>query len=374
MSHRADHTFFDEKLGWSQRKDRILGAYLVAYLPKIATQRRPILLVDGFAGAGKFSDNSDGSPLIMLRAVRKASTPRTSIMAIEADPVLFQRLSHVVQDLPEINPHQGRFLDYIDEIEIAARTSSVFLYLDPFAARGLDMSQLLRVFQWIKKGSSVEVLINFQVSIFARWALSAVKSRISPETDGDVPSTPEIEELDSIVGGNWWRVLATESVDFVNLTNRIVDGYCDTLRRSFNEVCFHPIFAKTTNSVPKYVLVFGSRHPDALELMNDEMVKSHRSLVESELNAEPQGHLFVQPKQLPPDIAAALREIVVNNLDSPMRRGLLIQRTIRSNFGQFLRKEIRGEIEKQLIGGSIRSETGKVRINDDVVISRVGSQ
>ena len=46
------------------------------------------------------------------------------------------------------------------------------------------------------------------------------------------------------------------------------------LRRRFTEVGHLAIKAKPTHRVPKYYLLFASRHPDGLKLMNDAMVKS----------------------------------------------------------------------------------------------------
>ena len=61
MGHKADKSFFDEKRHWSKRKDKILECYLTPYLSKIATQGHPVLIVDAFAGPGKFGDGEPGS-------------------------------------------------------------------------------------------------------------------------------------------------------------------------------------------------------------------------------------------------------------------------------------------------------------------------
>lgn len=370
MSHRADESFFDAKLTWSERKDRILGSYLVAYLPKIATQGKPVLLVDGFAGKGKFEDGSPGSPLIMLEAVRSYPSARARILAIEANKNLFARLSEVVRGFPEIQAVNDRFLNRLAEIEAAASTHSVFLYLDPFTAKGLDLVQLERVFSWLSRRQSIEVLVNFQAPIFARWALKALGRSIASEPSEEIPTTPETRELDGIVGGDWWRDPASKASEFDALVRAVVDGYCRRLRCAFAEVCFHEVFARSTHEVPKYVLVFGSRHPDALLLMNDEMVKSGHSLRKEELAESVQPGLFDRIDQAPIEHAHRLPRIVLEALDKRMARGMLILTIIRRHFGIFLRKEVRGVIEKLIHEGRVRTATGKPRINDDVEIWR----
>lgn len=94
MPHRADNSFFDKKRPWSQQKDNILGYYLHPYLTKVSQLRKPILLVDGFAGPGKFLDGKLGSPLILCRQAETARQrgAEVSVLCIERDEELFRRL------------------------------------------------------------------------------------------------------------------------------------------------------------------------------------------------------------------------------------------------------------------------------------------
>ena len=59
------HPFFKEKREWSKVKDRIVRDYVTCYLKTITYRRRPIIIVDAFAGPGRFEDGADGSPLII---------------------------------------------------------------------------------------------------------------------------------------------------------------------------------------------------------------------------------------------------------------------------------------------------------------------
>src|SRR6266536_6228100 len=62
---QTEISFFDAKRSWSVIKDRVLGNYMRPYLTKVRLLGRPIILVDCFAGEGKFGDDQPGSPLIM---------------------------------------------------------------------------------------------------------------------------------------------------------------------------------------------------------------------------------------------------------------------------------------------------------------------
>jgi three-Cys-motif partner protein len=66
--------FFSKKKPWSEIKDDILSWYLEPYIAKILATRKPLLIVDCFAGKGKFDDGSDGSPLIILKNVMNTTS------------------------------------------------------------------------------------------------------------------------------------------------------------------------------------------------------------------------------------------------------------------------------------------------------------
>jgi three-Cys-motif partner protein len=63
--------FFAGKRPWSIIKDQVLEQYMPGYLAKVNRLRRPILLIDGYAGPGVFDDGKPGSPLIMCAAAEK---------------------------------------------------------------------------------------------------------------------------------------------------------------------------------------------------------------------------------------------------------------------------------------------------------------
>jgi len=44
----ASSNFFEGKRPWSKIKDQVLGHYLPAYIAKVNTKGKPILLIDAF--------------------------------------------------------------------------------------------------------------------------------------------------------------------------------------------------------------------------------------------------------------------------------------------------------------------------------------
>ena len=66
----ASNDFFEKKKDWSLLKDQIIGNYLKPYIAKILSTRKPLVIVDCFAGKGKFSDETFGSPLVIAEHIK----------------------------------------------------------------------------------------------------------------------------------------------------------------------------------------------------------------------------------------------------------------------------------------------------------------
>lgn len=370
MAHKADASFFDHKRVWSKRKDQILSYYLDPYLAKIRQRRNPVLLVDGFAGPGKFGDGEIGSPLLMCAKAQSAlaiTGPPIGVLCIESDPALFSKLEQNLSGFPFANAISGEFLAQVDRIVSAAKTSSVFLYMDPFVASDVEWEALEQIARLIgTANASVELLLNFNTPSFVRWGLAAL-SRPVPDIDAEVedpeqadamtPAPPALERLSRVVGGPWWREILDANRSFPEMLRDVADGFGAKLRTQFSEVCWLAIKKLETHRVPKYDMFFGSRHPDALELMNDAMVKA-RGVSDFQID------LFAVD-----DLDQAILRLTADWI----KRGALILAVIRESFCRFLRKDIRGRVEALLKDGSLESETGKPRINDDVRVRCKGA-
>lgn len=376
MSHKAGESFFESKKPWSIRKDRILGEYITAYLPKVATQKKPILIVDGFAGPGKFDDGTAGSPLILAKAIEKAQVRvGASLLCIERNAELFQRLRSNLSGFAFTDPRLGSFSENIELIEHAARSHSIFLYVDPFTVEGLAWQELDQVFQHLHKSrSSVEVLLNFNAASFARRGLAALQMTSTlddsiddgDEVDAPFVDPPSIATLNKILATDEWQDVMRGNEHFSTKVARLNQLVRDRLLQRFNFVCSHAMFAAPTHTTPKYYLDFASRHPDALILMNDAMTKSRESLAAM---ARPnEATLFeTRSEELVPDLSK-IDEAVLNLANDPTPRKLLMIEIVRHEFGKYRWSEIRGAIERLLKSGKLQSETGKWRINDDTKI------
>jgi hypothetical protein len=366
LPHKADKSFFDRKRPWSERKDQILACYLEPYLAKVARRRQPILIVDGFAGPGKFGDGKIGSPLIICGKAQGlvARGVAVSVLCIESEPEVYELLCTNLSGFSFAEPAPGTFLDHIPKIRDLARTHTTFLYVDPWTVEGLEWAALDSVFSEVMRaGGSVELLLNFNAPSFVRRALAALKCDV-PLIDPDIEDaeeydlgpvlSPSSEHLTRIVGGSWWEDVLASSTDFREQVRRVAEEVCNMLRLQFTEVGRLAIKAKPAHRVPKYYLLFASGHPDGLRLMNDAMVRTRgTSMFYLDLFAR-----------------SDLDRLILDVAEGWIPRGELILAIIRQAFCMFSRSEIRSAVEDLLKSHALTSSTGKTRINDTVKVRR----
>ncbi len=365
MAHKADKDFFANKRSWSTRKDYILEYYLKPYLPKVAQLRKPILLVDCFAGPGKFDDGQPGSPLIMCdRASDFLSRPHAvdvRVRCIESHPDLYDRLKENLIPYAFAEARQGSFDEFVARIVSAARSETTFLYIDPFKPYDLSWSSLETIFDHVEDNVSIEVLLNFNAAIFARMTLAALRRDIptpdplvedSDEVPMELVKSATIERLNAAVGGDWWRNKLSSNPSFSHYVSMLADGVMENLKTRFNEVCHIPVKASEHHKVPKYYLVFASRSSAALRLMNQAMLKAKHS-----------GYVTMDMIAL-----TELPDLVLQAGKNRITRGELISAVIRDRFCQFDEKQIRDQVYEFVNEGQMRAETEKARFNDKTLV------
>ena len=275
--------FFREKKPWSKYKDLILDYYLEPYLQKVKNLRKPILIVDCFAGPGAFDDNELGSPLIIMEKLRRLHESGYQVTGffIEANKELYTRLEKNIRDsnVP-IETRFGNFNEYVDEIADLARDHSAFVYLDPIKPSHLRFDEMRSVYEKLRAGQSIEALINFMSWGFLRGVWGSTSHMMSL---GKIkPEHPQVLRFNHIAGGTYWQKIAfDDSLSQTERTDRLANGYANQLHRWFKYVLPYPIREKYETSYPKYHLVFGSRSHDAVDLMNRAMVKARREFIKA---------------------------------------------------------------------------------------------
>jgi three-Cys-motif partner protein len=376
--------FFKKKREWSRYKDFILRYYLEPYIAKVSTLGKPVLIVDCFAGCGSFEDGEDGSPLIMCKTIQKAGAKAVPIKAefIEEKKDNYDCLVECLKPYRDFaTPCLGTFEENLPALAEKARDHTVFLYVDPYTVKGLIFKRMKAVYDMIRKASaSVEVLINLNVATFMRWGLSTLKAtrkddeplRCSEDDEADYQADDpaekvELATLDEIAGGGYWRSIALDTeTSFPDKLEHFTRYYLQKLTGSFPFTASCEIKSKYEHQVPKYSLVFGTRHPDGVELMNDAMCNARLEFLGNQFS---KGWLFDCTPQCEIPDEDKLREdmLALVRKEKSLTRKALRQRLICGPyFGKVVSTSMNRVVTELLKSNQLFSNTGKTRINDEV--------
>ena len=419
--------FFDQKRRWSRVKDDILRHYLRPYLAKVRRLGKPVYVVDAFAGPGTFGDGAeDGSPFIIARAV--AEYPPDQVRAL-----FFNRLRRHHDQLAEAIRQRGyadqcaaRHGDAQDllrrtaaEIERDAPNATVFVFLDPFGASGIEFDTIARLLD--RKGASTEFLVNIRASALHRMASARATSQradfSAAEWDDDVPYSEERRQRDlgEIDEENSWANAWAEEVagDEAELAGELsetgaplsaedqIDRWHVTLdaifgkrvrwspsllnlsappstriegaMRSFRDALReHTRYAGACEVRPNaggataHYITFCSRSPDALILMNDAMLAATQR---NEHAARYEGTMFAgtsweDVRTTPAEEIARVARETLGGEPRGLERRALVARVIGKRFVEFKRAEIRGVLEGMVRTGELEAVSPTGRFNE----------
>jgi three-Cys-motif partner protein len=267
---RYEDDFFEGKRPWSVIKDQVLGSYMSPYLAKVKQLKRPILLVDGFAGPGVFEDGSAGSPLIICQAAEKFARGNYRAFFFNNKPQFNAKLTSILDKrglLGPATPILGDTTELLLMLPTLLQDQTVFLYLDPLGPTGCPYS-LLEPFLTRRIDYSTEIVLMMHMPIAHR--LAARKAVEAGREEESLIKTYH-RTLTRIFGGDYWRSimlasdLSTETRDL-----KLIEAYRQRLAKYLPYTGFCPV-RDTEKDHIKYFIAFASRHPDAMLLMNDAM-------------------------------------------------------------------------------------------------------
>ncbi len=305
----------------------------------------------------------------------KKSSINIQCLFVEKNPHLYSKLNADVGQLPRTKCVNDDFLNVIPFIIKESATKTVFLYLDPFTVQGLEWAPLARVFGALEKSRSIELLLNLNVQSFCRRAISALALEMPVASDSYSVVEDEIniesltlDQLNRVAGGDWWiRPLRDDKKLYSEKLDLILQGFVDRLREYFAEVCVYNV-KQLDRLLPKYALVFASRHPLALKFMNDAMIQARD--MQADIEAPKDGSLFeTRSELLVPDLGR-LPQLVLLHAVGSQRREELVAKIIRAAFCQFTAGQIAAAIAELAEKDELRFTSATNRLNDDAIVSR----
>jgi three-Cys-motif partner protein len=160
----------------TEAKHEILRRYLGAWLSilgrgKAGKQPNQLILLDGFAGRGRYLEGQPGSPAVMFdRAAEVAGdglVKRVVIRCSEPDATNFGHLNEVAEGLKhdrvKLHATQETFEDvaqkFLAYARKAKRPSPTFVMVDPYGVKGVKLETLKQMLEFDR----VEVLLTFMV-------------------------------------------------------------------------------------------------------------------------------------------------------------------------------------------------------------------
>jgi three-Cys-motif partner protein len=225
-----DTTFFQGKRPWSKIKDKVLRGYMPAYLNKIKELGRPILLIDGYAGPGIFSDGGTGSPLIMCESAEQHVPDKYQAIFVNYNRKHHQTLEDVLIEKGwrhKATPILGDSTAFLAQLSEALSDQTLFVYLDPFGLRGCEFSTL-EPFLTRSKTFSTEIVLNVSMPITHRLA-SANKVAMGKADDPRIVSYHQ--RMTAVFGGDYWKDIYFSDLTAEDKEFALIQGYQQRIAR-----------------------------------------------------------------------------------------------------------------------------------------------
>jgi len=371
----SESSFFEGKRPWSRIKDRILELYMTPYLRKVATLGKPIVLVDCFAGPGKFKDGSEGSPLIMCTRAEENVPGKYMALFVNKEKnhhtTLVETLSAYIEKKVAF-PILGSARELLRALKDMVDEGTLFVYLDPFGLQGCEFD-LIRPLLERGTSQSTEIVINVSMPTLHRFA---ARHAVEEGRSDDSQIKWRHESLTKVLGGEYWKEIMFDSkLTASEREEKVMEGYRKLLQSylPFSGSC--PVQARRLSRI-KYYVTFCSRHPDALLLMNDIMLSAYHGYMHR-LELEEEIPLFAEafPSWRDEHYSTVRGELKAITYDSICKCPGRIRTTIwglilRSHFMRFGSWEFRKVVDELVEEGKIESPTARKtkRLNDYCIL------
>lgn len=222
-----------------------------------------VVLVDGYAGPGKYEDGSPGSPLLLVETARKSNAWKTNVRCVfcERDMDTAHHLRQVLgaeagDDLRH-EVFDGPIEQWVAAIVREAESSPMLAFLDPFGV-GMPYEALTKQLLARPRHVPTEVLININVE--AVWRIGGLLKKGVLERGTE----QTLARMDQSLGGGWWREEFAAALGTMGAAakaaDHVVAEFCRRVQRDTGFAYFPVLVRRRPGNVPLFILTLFYRH------------------------------------------------------------------------------------------------------------------
>jgi three-Cys-motif partner protein len=263
--------FFVSKQAAAILKHGILSRYLPPFIGKVGSRSlgNRVVLLDGYAGPGRYEDGTPGSPALLADTARQArvSTRSVECHLVEENKKHYGRLVNFLKaEGSELRAtaYQGRVEEHLDSVLQKAVGLPMFAYLDPFGF-GVPLDEVVRLLNRCGSPGAAqptEVLLNFTATGIRRVG------GLLRERDITNASKKTLLRCDQACGGTWWQdVFRSENGE--DPVHAVASRYLSQVCARTGTRGFLLPVKNRKNHKPIYYLIFFTRHGDGIWLFNE---------------------------------------------------------------------------------------------------------
>ena len=262
-------------------KHAIIRQYMRPFLAMTGStsEQGRVVVMDGFAGRGRYPDGAPASAELIMQAVRRLQGSRTVAMFfVEDDQDRYRELDVVVREYVaqglRAKALRGSADDHLDRVIEAAHGVPLFLFLDPCGAL-LPFRRLARVVGSARRDvrPQTEALLNFSADFTRRTA-----GQLAAGRTGEAG----VSRMDATCGGPWWRATAMEALrssatgNFEPAAEAVAAGYAQRMASAGSMLQVTVPVRRRLHHQPVYHLVYLTRSKYGLWVFADALATARQ--------------------------------------------------------------------------------------------------
>jgi three-Cys-motif partner protein len=274
VSKGTSSGLLDEVRSQSVFKHAILNSYFIPFVTMTTkwVESKRVVLLDGFAGRGRYPNGKPASGEHMLLAALKAkNVARVEVVLVEQERSDYEQLAQVTEEYRRKGvtaaAFHGDVSDHLEGVVHQARGVPLFLFLDPCGAN-VPYQTVERALAAERKARrpATEALLNISADLTRRAAGAANKG---------LHDHPAIAKLNTMCGGTWWQTVALDahstSIDgtWETAAEAVVSEYAHRIEQVAGMKSVVVPVRRQAHHQPVYHLVFFTRAEHGLWVFGD---------------------------------------------------------------------------------------------------------